>query len=189
MNKSYWHYCPIVLVVFLGFAVGGYLSFGVVFLDTLPSLTDHYGRTILALFGLGMLGSATNCASFWGRDINEVIYENDEFLPHFFDFFGYITLLIGGGITGVILYFIFRTGIGISTTGNETTSISNEAAAIIAYIGGLYHFKVREKLGGLMDGMFNEFRVRQEEQNSQDKDNGENPPKVSSPPSTAGENS
>lgn len=153
MKKSYLFYIPIILTVITGFILGGCLSFGVVYLDFFPNITHSEGRKILALFGIGMLGVSTFCARAWAKDIYEVVYENDEFLPHFFDFVGYITLIIGGGITGVILYFIFKTGIGVGTTTNTEVNLTKEASALIAYIGGLYHFKVQAQLGKMIDKM------------------------------------
>ena len=161
MNKNYLFYIPIVIVLLLGFAIGAYLSFGVVFLSAFPSLTDVYGRTILALFGMGMLGSSTYCAKFWSTDIDETVYDKQEFLPHLFDFIGYITLIVGGGITGVILFLLFKTGIGVSVSGEDEISLSKEASALIAYMGGLYHFKVQNQLGKVMEKMFQDYRKKQ----------------------------
>lgn len=161
MNKSYWHYISIIIVILLGFILGGVLSFGVVFMDFFPSITGLYGRTILALFGMGVLGASTYCAKFWSTDIDEAVYEKPEFLPHIFDFVGYLTLIIGGGVTGVILFLAFKTGIGITVNGPSEVSLSKEASALIAYMGGLYHFKVQNQLGKVMAKVFQEYREKQ----------------------------
>jgi hypothetical protein len=161
MKQSYWCYIPIVITILLGFSIGGYLSFGVVFLNTLSSLTNSVAREILVLFGMGMLGVSTYCAKAWATDINEVVYEEPKFLPHFFDFIGYITLIIGGGITGVILYFIVKTGIRVSVSSSSEVELTKEAMVLIAYMGGLYHFKVQDQLGKMMDKMFKKAKAPQ----------------------------
>lgn len=154
MKQSYWCYIPIVSVVLLGFAIGGYLSYGVTYLNVFPCIEDHFGRKILSLFGVGILGAATYCARAWAIDIDEVVYREPKYLPHILDFIGYITLITGGGITGVILYFLAKTGISISTTANTSIDLTPEAAVLTAYIGGLFHFKVQAQLGSLIEKIF-----------------------------------
>ncbi|CAG0986180.1 hypothetical protein MTYP_02027 [Methylophilaceae bacterium] len=154
MRKSYWCYIPITIIILLGFTFGGYLSFGTVYLNVLPCVDDYYGRTILALFGIGMLGASTYCAKAWAIDIDEVVYREPKYLPHIFDFVGYLTLILGGGITGVILYFLVKTGISISITSSGTVNLTKEASVLIAYMGGLFHFRVQEQLGKVIDKIF-----------------------------------
>lgn len=153
MKQSYWCYIPIVTTLILGFVSGFYLTFGVKFLDVFCSLSVE-AKSILILFGMGLLGASTYCARAWSTDIYEVVYEEPKFLPHLLDFIGYITLMLGGGITGVILFFIIKTGIGISVSTNNEIQLTVEASAVIAYIGGLYHFKVQSQLGKMIDNMF-----------------------------------
>ena len=153
MKQSYWCYIPIVLILIFGFIFGFYLTFGIKFLDVLSTFPEA-AKNILMLFGMGLLGASTYCARAWSADIYEVVYEEPKYLPHVLDFVGYITLMIGGGITGVILLFIIKTGIGISVTTNHEIQLTVEASVIIAYIGGLYHFKVQSQLGKMIDNMF-----------------------------------
>ena len=153
MKQSYWCYIPIVIILILGFVFGLYLTFGIKFLNTFASLQLE-AKNILMLFGMGLFGASTYCAKAWSADIYEVVYEHPNFMPHFLDFIGYITLMIGGGITGVILFFIIKTGMGISATTNGEIQLTVEASVIIAYIGGLYHFKVQSQLGKMIDNMF-----------------------------------
>ena len=163
MKKSYWHYFPITLVIISGFLIGGYLSFGVYYLKAFSFIEDSQGRLILSLFGVGMLGATTYCARFWSKDIEEVVYKDQSFLPHFFDFVGYLTLIMGGGITGVILFFLVKTGIGVSTASDlSNIKLSGEASVVIAYIGGLYHFRVQRHLGRIIDKMFKESKSDEE---------------------------
>ena len=48
-KQSYWWYIPIVMVLILGYGIGGCLVFGLHFLGWLPSLTDDTARLVLKL--------------------------------------------------------------------------------------------------------------------------------------------
>ena len=72
-KQSYWWYIPIVLVMILGYGLGGGLVFGLHFLDWLPSLANETARLVLKLFGMGMLGSTMYCTKYWSEDIEEAI--------------------------------------------------------------------------------------------------------------------
>ena len=160
MKKSYWYYVPITLVIVSGFLIGGYISFGVHYLNAISFVENAYGRLIISLYGVGMLGATTYCARFWSKDIEEVVYKNESFLPHFFDFIGYLTLIMGGGITGVILFLLVKTGIGVSTTSEASNiTLTGEASVLFAYIGGLFHFRVQRHLGNIIDKMFKESKA------------------------------
>jgi hypothetical protein len=163
MNKSYWYYVPIIVVLFSGFIIGGFLSFGVQYLNALAFVENEYARWIISSYGVGLLGSTTYCSKFWSRDIEEVVYRDKNLLPHFFDFIGYLTLIVGGGITGVILLLLIKTGISVSTTaGSAAISLTGEASVIFAYIGGLCHFRVQRHLGNIIDRMLKESKVADE---------------------------
>ncbi len=160
MKKSYWNYFPITLVIVSGFLMGGYLSFGIHYLKAFSFIENADGRLILSLYGVGMLGATTYCARFWAKDIEEVVYKNENFLPHFFDFIGYLTLILGGGITGVILFLLIKTGIGVSTTSDASKiTLTGEASVLFAYIGGLFHFRVQRQLGYIIDKIFKESKT------------------------------
>jgi hypothetical protein len=176
MRKSYWYYLPIILVIISGFLIGAYLSFGVYYLNAISILKNAYGRQILSLYGVGMLGATTYCARFWSKDIEEVVYKNESFLPHFFDFIGYITLIMGGGITGVVLYLLVKTGIGVSTTSESSKiALTGEASVLFSYIGGVFHFRVQRHLEKIIDKIFKESKgdVKKDvvSQQSSDRDN------------------
>ncbi len=158
--QSFWCYVPIILSLALGFLVGGYLAFGTKFLNLFPSLKNETGRLVLILFGMGVLGATTYSARFWARDVNNVVYEDKDFLPHIYDFFGYITTIVGGGITGVILYLVTRTGIGIATTDNIFPQLNLSSAVLIAYCGGLFHFRVQRMLSQVVDKILKEKRQK-----------------------------
>ena len=145
MKKGYWCYWPVILVIALGYFIGGYLSFGVKYLNLLPEIQNQSARMGLMLFGLGMLGATTHCSFYWSKDIDEVVYRDSNFEPHFFDFFGYMSMIIEGGVTGVILYLLVKTGIGITISANEV-NLNLPSSLVIAYCGGLFHFKVIDRL-------------------------------------------
>ncbi len=154
--KSYWCYVPIIISLALGFLAGGYLAFGTKFLNTFPSVKNETGRLVLILFGMGLLGATTYSSRFWAKDVDEVVYEGKDFLPHIYDFVGYITTIVGGGITGVILYIVARTGIGIASTGSIFPELNLASSILIAYCGGLFHFRVQRMLSQVIDKIFKE---------------------------------
>jgi hypothetical protein len=146
IHKSYWNYIPIIICILLGYITGGYLSFGVKFLNALPFITDETGRFTLILFGMGMLGASTYCMRFWGLDIEETVYSREDLLPHFYDFIGYCGTIVGGGVSGVIIYLIVKTGIIVSVSSENIPKINFGVSIIIAYCGGLFHFRIQNVL-------------------------------------------
>ena len=144
-TKSVWNYIPIILSLILGYAAGIILTFGIQYLDIFQFISNQKARFALVLFGMGILGATMYCTRFWARDIDEAI-EEPEFLPNLFDFFGYVTTIIGGGITGIILYLFVLIGGSVVIVGSELPNIKFEAALIISFCGGLFHFKVQEAL-------------------------------------------
>lgn len=154
--QSYWCYVPIILSLIFGFLAGGYLSFGIKFLNVFPSLKNDTGRLVLILFGMGILGSTTYSARFWAKDIDEVVYDCKDLVPHIFDFFGYITTIVGGGITGIVLYLVARTGVGIATSTNNFPQLTLPSSVLIAYCGGLFHFRVQRMLSKVIDKILKE---------------------------------
>jgi hypothetical protein len=143
MKQSYWWYVPILLVMGLGYAIGGCLVFGLHFLNWVPSLTDNTARLVLKLFGMGMLGSTMYCTKWWAKDIDEAI-GRPEVLPHPFDFFGYATTIVGGGITGTVLYMAFRSGALLTVADTSNAGMRMSFALFVAFCGGLFHFKVED---------------------------------------------
>ena len=152
--KSYWNYLPIIICILLGYIIGGYLSFGVKFLNALPYITDETGRFALILFGMGMLGSTTYCIRFWGLDVEEAVYSREDLFPHFYDFFGYLGAIIGGGVSGIILYLIVKTGMIVSVSPGKIPEVNFNVAIIIAYCGGLLHFRVQNVLANFISKLF-----------------------------------
>lgn len=142
-KKSYYWYIPILIILILGYGIGGFLVFGIHFFNYFPSLTDATARFILKLFGMGMLGSTMFCTKYWAEDIEEAM-EESKFLPHAFDSFGYAATIIGGGITGTVLYIAFKSGIIIISATSCNLEISFPFALFIAFLGGLFHFKVKD---------------------------------------------
>ena len=54
--QSYYWYIPVLIVLAIGYIVGGFLTFGIQFLNLFPSLTNQTARLTLTLFGMGALG-------------------------------------------------------------------------------------------------------------------------------------
>ena len=143
IKQSYLWYIPIALVMILGYGLGGGLVFGLHFLDWLPSLTDDTARLVLKLFGMGILGSTMYCTKWWAKDIEEAIAK-PELLPHAFDSFGYATRVIGGGITGTVLYMAIRSGALLAMAEPTAGGTRMTFALFVAFCGGLFHFKVKD---------------------------------------------
>ena len=143
IKQSYLWYIPIALVIILGYGLGGGLVFGLHFLYWLPSLTDDTARLVLKLFGMGILGSTMYCTKWWAKDIEEAIAK-PELLPHAFDSFGYATTVIGGGITGTVLYMAITSGALLTMAEPTTGGTRMTFALFVAFCGGLFHFKVKD---------------------------------------------
>ena len=154
-HKSYWYYTPVVICLALGYITGAVLSFGVMYLNIFPEVSDSTARFLLIIFGIGMLGATTYSSQYWAKDIEKVVYKDQDGKPHFYDFVGYLSMIVEGGLSGVILYFLVKTGLVI-TTSNIDLAINLPATVIIAYCGGLFHFDVvnvlkkiaKEKING-----------------------------------------
>ncbi len=142
IKQSYWWYVPILIVMFLGYGIGGCLVFGLYFLNIFPSLTDPAARLVLMLFGMGMLGSTMYSTKWWAVDIDEALGKR-EFLPHAFDFFGYASTIVGGGITGTVLYLAVRSGVILAIAEPSDAGMNLPFALFAAFCGGLFHFKVQ----------------------------------------------
>lgn len=145
-KNSYWNYVPIVFVLALGYIVGGVLTFGVEFLDYFSEINDQLARDTLIIFGMGLLGGVTRSTHYWAIDINEVVYKKPKYGPHFFDFFGYASMVLEGGITGIVAYLIVKSGLVVITFEPQSIEINRQVALLIAYCGGLFHFEVISKL-------------------------------------------
>jgi hypothetical protein len=153
-NCSLWWYAPIVLVVVLGYALGGALSYGTAFLAWFGVVSDPSGRVCLELFGMGMLGASLYCSRWWSVDYDDA--QGDARLwPAPLDWFGYATTIIGGGITGVVLYLVVRYGVAL-VTGAAGAAVLPGAAVVIALMGGLFHFKVQ----ALLEELFRKVRAQ-----------------------------
>lgn len=147
--RSLWWYAPIVFFVAAGYAMGGALSFGTAFLGWFPAVSSPAGRLCLQLFGMGMLGASMACSKWWSLDHDEAL--NDETVrPVALDWFGYATTILGGGITGVVLYLVVRYGVTLVVTESAGDNVRLGAAFVIALTGGLFQFQVQALLASLM---------------------------------------
>ncbi len=144
-RQSYWYYLPIVLVLAIGYAVGGALAFGVYFLGWFEGLTQPVARLTLSMFGMGVLGATLYASRWWSIDMDEAIAKT-EYLPHLFDAFGYATSIVAGGIMGVVLYLATRAGIILVTSDGASAELRPGVALLVAFCGGLSLFKVQDVL-------------------------------------------
>lgn len=146
---SLWWYAPIVLVVAVGYAVGGAFAFGTAFLGWYQSVSDPAGRLCLQLFGMGMLGASMACSKWWSLDHDEA-QRDATVRPVALDWFGYATTILGGGITGVILYLVMRYGVTLVVTEAAGGTVRVGAAFVFALTGGLFQFQVQALLASLL---------------------------------------
>ena len=151
--QSYWLYLPIVLVLGFGYFAGGILTFGVYFLGLFESVANPTARLTIVLFGMGLIGATMYCTRWWALDMEEAL-KDKALLPHFFDSFGYLTNIIGGGITGVLLYLFFKAGVALTISAQGMTEIRLPAALVIAFCGGLFHFEVQKVLRNAFKNLF-----------------------------------
>jgi hypothetical protein len=102
------------------------------------------------LFCLGLLGGAMHCHIFIAKEFNQ--YHRNKSITHApmaIDFLGYIMQIVGGGLTGVILFFALKTGLVIVTSGSLENikdmpiTLTPYAEWLIAFAGGLgtHHVK------------------------------------------------
>lgn len=148
-RQSFIWYIPIVFVLILGYGVGLFV-FGLHFLNWFPSLTDNMARLTIELFGMGIIGANMYCTQWWAKDL-EAALQDDNNLPNAFDFIAYATLIVGGGITGIILNIAIKSGILLVITNSSNIEINTTFSFFISFCGGLFHFKVREFLEDVLN--------------------------------------
>jgi hypothetical protein len=144
-RQSYWFYAPIVMVLGIAYLIGGALAFGVHFLGWFAMLTEQTPRLILALFGMGMLGATSYSVRWWAKDMEEAL-RDPALLPHAFDAFGYAATIVGGGITGVMLYLVARGAAAVAVDSVSPPMLRPSVAFVLAFCGGLFEFKVEALL-------------------------------------------
>ena len=132
--KSYWNYIPIVISILCGFGIGLYLVIGLGVFNQMSGLSDPAQRRTLMVFGMGLLGASMYSSKFWAIDIDEAVYENNDFLPHHLDFLGYVFTILGGGIVALVLYYLVRGGVGVSTESSEFIELTKEASLVFGFI-------------------------------------------------------
>lgn len=149
MRQSYYWYIPIVIIILSSYVVGAILSFGVQFFEVFKGIQDPKARLVLTLFGMGILGATMYCSRWWCVDM-ECSIKDSSLSPHMYDCVGYLTVIFGGGITGVLLYFTVKLGIILTVTSPKTVELRTPASLIVAFCGGLFHFRVRAMLADMV---------------------------------------
>jgi len=128
--------------------LGAVFSFGVHFFGVFSELINPTGRFMIKLFGMGMLGASLYCSKWWCVDM-ECCLKDKSILPHMFDFVGYSTVIVGGGVTGIVLYLTVKLGITLTITSSQTVELRLPASLILGFCGGLFHFQVRDMLADM----------------------------------------
>lgn len=134
-HNRYW-YIPVAIVIGLGYCLGGYYWYAFTYLNYAPQIAEPEARYFIQLYCLGLVGGSMHCSIFFARDFNQKVYGSER-LPTFLDFAGYGLQIIGGGITGIVLFLAFKVGLVVLLTGgNEQAKVSDYAAWLIAFAGG-----------------------------------------------------
>jgi hypothetical protein len=149
--RSPLYYIAVVLVLLLGYLGGAYLAFGVPYAGRLAFITDGTGRLALSLYGMGVLGASLYSSRWWSLDLDSVM-EGKTAQPNGFDVFGYLFTILGGGVTGIVFYLLGRTGMNFLSS-NAAPTVSAGGGAVLALMGGLFHFRVEEVLSRLFDNL------------------------------------
>lgn len=152
---SWWHsrfwYLPIILVIAAGYICGTYLWFSCEYMGCFPFLVSNESRLILQLFGLGVIGGAMHCSVFFAKDYNVKVYGDKE-MPTCLCFLGYLIQVIGGGITGVVLYVAVKAGVIAVLVGGSAIEINKFASWLIAFGGGYGTHHVKQFVNRFVKG-------------------------------------
>ncbi len=135
--NRFW-YIPIALVILTGFFCGAHLTFNLYFNvalhdDGLYSVPE--ARYYLHLFGAGVLGASLYCTFLFASDANSKMYTGVK-LPTAIDPFGFLIYIIGGGVTGLVLYCFAVAGILVAATNGEEAEVRPVLAGLLAFAGG-----------------------------------------------------
>ena len=149
-GESLCFHLLIVPVLVSGYLVGGVLAFAIPYAGVLRCITDATGRLALQLYGMGMLGASLYCSKWWSRDLAQAVEERGP-PPNLLDACGYAFTIVGGGVTGVVFYIVARSGMNLLSGSGSQSAVRPGAGAVLALIGGLFHFKVEDVLGDLFD--------------------------------------
>jgi hypothetical protein len=76
----------------------------------------------------------------------EEAIQNSQVLPHALDAFGYAATIVGGGITGVMLYLVALSAATVAVHSDGLPVIRQPVAFVLAFCGGLFEFKVEKML-------------------------------------------
>lgn len=136
--KSKSWYLAIALVLIAGYIIGGYYWYGVQFLGLLPGIKSVEGRNILIVIFGGILGATMYCSWFFAKDANEKLGKDGkpEDYPTCVDPFGYLILILGGGLTAVILVAALKAGI-LVVSSDDKGDLTREAIWVFSLGGGL----------------------------------------------------
>lgn len=131
------------------------------FLNALPQVDDENARFTVVLYGMGVLGATLYASYYFAKDANQVMYKDDALCPNFLDFLGYGILIGGGGITGLVLYMVAKTGTFLLYTQPEATELIFSTSLLLALAGGMATQRVKGYLLSFADGVIKKARKDQ----------------------------
>lgn len=143
---------PAALALALGYLAGGALSFGVRFLGLFPTLESPMARLTMVLVGMGMLGASVHGSWAWSRRATPTGGGGGG-AGRLRAGWACLAAILGGGITGVVLYLAVKAAIAAALVGDVTPDIRYSVALLIAFAGGLLHLRLRRGLGRVLPGV------------------------------------
>ncbi|MFH4402830.1 hypothetical protein WMQ46_22960 [Vibrio diabolicus] len=167
----WWHnrfwYIPVAIVIAAGYLLGCYIWFATQYLDLFGSVSAE-GRLFIELSSLGIVGGAMHCSIYFARDVGKKI-RGDHDLPTFMHFIGYALQIIGGGITGVVLYLAAKVGLVVLIQSDSGVStISPYAAWLLAFSGGFMTHLVKQFISAFVSGSLKNENEPKAEDKSQE---------------------
>lgn len=141
VGSTNW-YAIIAAVIGMGYLIGikGWLDYA----DLGVTAHEQWRQFLACLFFVGIIGGSMHCSVFLAKDANSVIGKSGQ-KPTYIDVLGYVLQIIGGGITGVLLYLFVVEGI-VQVVSAEETKPSIYMAWIIALAGGFGTHRVKRFL-------------------------------------------
>lgn len=151
-KNKYWYF-PIALILFSGYLLGGYLWFGVNFMDLFSSIENPTGRNFLGVFFGGIIGGTLYCSYFFAKDANDILggIPKKKGYPNFIDPFLYLLLIVGGGFTAIILVAAVKAGFLMLSTPEPGATLGQEATWVLSIGGGFATHSVKMFLLRLVD--------------------------------------
>jgi hypothetical protein len=147
-QSKHWFW-PVMLVLIVGYAIGGILPVVLHFYGFLHDQIPEGFRPVLFSFMIGLLGANVQLSIAFARDVNAVMGNGAASLPSCFDCFGYLLKQIWGGIAAV--FFVLATKLGfLAAVASSDSTLRLPAIVVISFCAGLRAFQILKMLAGVV---------------------------------------